>query len=316
MTKPCPKITVAICTYERYDVLPRAIESVLAQTLAADHFRILVVDNSPDHERASAYGARFRENPNLSYIVEKTPGLSNARNVSVRACETEFVSFMDDDAIASPTFLEKVLKAFDALGDRTMIVGGRVNPIWGAARPPWIHDSMLGSLSVVNWGGNLRIAGAEEWFAGTNISFRARAILDHGGFSMALGRVGSGASLMSNEENELVARISADGGKRVYAPEACVDHLIEPGRLTRAWFRKRAAWQAVSDFVMEPNKHSADCSKRWRESLGYFNELPPHERTIRGFVFDTEDPNLFRRQMGAIYTMTMMSLAGFDGVAT
>lgn len=315
-TAPRTKITVSICTYERYDVLPKAIESVLNQSLASELFRILVVDNSPDHERAKAYGARFGGASNLRYLVEKTPGLSNARNVSAQACGTEFISFMDDDAIAHPKWLEAILEAFDGFGPSTAVVGGQVNPIWGAPRPPWIHDSLLGNLSVVNWGGSARIAGAEEWFAGTNISFRTQAILSYGGFSTALGRMGSGASLMSNEEKALVARISEAGGKLVYAPNATVDHLVEPERLTRAWFRKRAAWQAVSDFVMDPNRHSADCTGRWKGTLGYFNALPPHERTIRGFVFDTEDPELFCRQMGAIYTMTMMNLAGFSGVVT
>jgi glycosyltransferase involved in cell wall biosynthesis len=316
MTAPCAKITISICTYERYDVLPTAIESALNQSLAADMFRILVVDNSPDHERARAFGARFSDIPNLRYVVEQTPGLSNARNVSAQTSETEFISFMDDDAIAHPNWLEAILDAFDVFGPSATVVGGRVDPIWSAPRPSWIHDSLLGNLSVVNWGGFARIAGADEWFAGTNISFRRQAILDNGGFSTALGRVGSGASLMSNEEKALVTRISEGGGRLVYAPNASVDHLVEPERLTRTWFRKRAAWQAVSDFVMDPVRYSADCAGRWKETMRYFNELPPHERTIRGFVFDTEDSELFRRQLGAIYTMTVMNLAGFTGVVT
>jgi glycosyltransferase involved in cell wall biosynthesis len=316
MVTPRPKITISICTYERYDVLPKAIDSAVAQTLPADLFRIVVVDNSLDQGWAKDHGARYRDIPNLSYILEKTPGLSNARNVSARACETEFISFMDDDAIASPAWLENILEAFSAFGDGAVVVGGRVNPIWGAKRPPWLGDSLLGNLSVVNWGGVKRVANAEEWFAGTNISFRTRAILQYGGFSAALGRVGTGASLMSNEEKELVARVSKDGGKLVYAPDACVDHLVEPGRLTRSWFRKRAAWQAVSDFLIEPKTYGTNCAARWKDTLRYFGELPPHERTVRGFVVDTDDPGIFHRQLGAIYTMTMMSLAGFEGVVT
>jgi glycosyltransferase involved in cell wall biosynthesis len=314
MSASGPRITISICTYDRYDLLPKAIESAVRQTLPQDQFRIIVVDNSPDHDKARAFGKRFKSIGNLTYLVEETPGLSNARNVSARECGTEFISFMDDDAIATATWLEKILGAFDTFGKEAMIVGGRVDPIWGAPRPPWLHDAMLSNVSVVDWGGDTRIAAPDEWFAGTNISFLTQAILDYGGFATNLGRIGSGASLLSNEELHLLERIRAEGGKLIYAPAASVDHLVEPRRLTQSWFRRRAAWQAVSDFTMEPKRFSESASKYWNDTVGYFNALPPFERTIRGFNYETDDPDLFRWQIGAIYMMTIMSLAGFEGV--
>ena len=39
--------------------------------------------------------------PNLTYVVEETPGLSNARNVAARLIRAPIIAFMDDDAIAS-----------------------------------------------------------------------------------------------------------------------------------------------------------------------------------------------------------------------
>jgi glycosyltransferase involved in cell wall biosynthesis len=315
MKSSAARIAISICAYDRYDVLPKAIESAAQQSLGTALYRILVVDNSPDHARALAISKRFSSIPNLTYIVEEIPGLSNARNVSASQCGTEFIAFMDDDAIASRTWLEEILKAFDSFGPDAAIVGGRVDPIWGAPRPLWLHDAMLGSLSVVNWGGNTRNADAREWFAGTNITFRAENILSHGGFATNLGRIGSGHSLMSNEEVHLIDRIRRAGGKLIYAPDAYVDHLVEPKRLTRDWFRKRAAWQAVSDFMMDPKRNSGEVSTYWRDTIKYFNSLPPHERTIRGFIWDTDDPELFRWQTSAIYMMSIMSLAGFEGAA-
>jgi len=314
MHSPTARIAVSICTYDRYDLLPKAIESVTRQSIPPEEYRILVVDNSPDHKRAHAIGKRFGEVPNLTYIVEETPGLSNARNVSARECGTEMIAFMDDDAVASPAWLEEIVKTFDSFGADAAIVGGRVDPIWGASRPSWLHDSMLGNLSVVNWGGETRVANAKEWFAGTNISFRTQQILDHGGFATNLGRIGSGASLLSNEEIHLVEQIRKVGGKLIYAPAAYVNHLVDTRRLTRAWFRKRSAWQAVSDFMMDPKRYSGDVSVYWKETTKYFNSLPPAERTIRGLVYDTDDPGVFLWQIGATYMMTIMALAGYDGV--
>ncbi|HLY55968.1 MAG TPA: glycosyltransferase family 2 protein, partial [Stellaceae bacterium] len=172
MTAANARITVSICTYDRYDVLPKAIESVAGQSLSRDRYRILVVDNSPDRRKAEAFGHRFETLPNLSYVTEATPGLSNARNLSARICDTPFVAFMDDDAIAAPDWLAEVLTAFEQFGASAMVVGGRVDPLWETPRPPWLHDALLGNVSVVDWGGETRAAAAHEWLAGTNISFR------------------------------------------------------------------------------------------------------------------------------------------------
>jgi glucosyl-dolichyl phosphate glucuronosyltransferase len=315
MHSSSPRITVSICTYDRYDVLPKAIESAAQQSLSPELYRILIVDNSPDHKRAQSIRKRFTPIPNLTYLVEETPGLSNARNLAARTCGTELIAFMDDDAIASRGWLEEITKSFDLYGEDAAIVGGRVDPIWGAPRPPWLHDAMLGNLSVINWGGGTRIANPNEWFAGTNISFRTQQILDHGSFSTNLGRVGSGGALLSNEEIHLVGRIRAAGGKLIYAPAAYVSHLVEPKRLTRSWFRKRSAWQAVSDFMMDSKPYAADVSNYWKDTVRYFNSLAPHDRTIRGFLIDTDDPETFRWQTGAIYMMTIMTLAGYEGVS-
>jgi len=309
-----PQITLCICTYDRYDLLPKAIDSATRQSLPRDQFDILVVDNSPDQKRAQAFGNKFSSIPNLIYEVSKTPGLSNARNRGAQSSRAPIIAFMDDDAIASASWAEEILRAFDSFGSAAKIVGGRVDPIWSAPRPSWIHDSMLGNLSVVDWGGDLRAAGPHEWFAGTNISMRVEAILNNGGFPPHLGRIGSGSSLLSNEEIQLVEKIRTAGGTLVYAPDARVSHLVDTRRLTKTWFRKRHAWQALSDFLMTPGKQSAEAKAFWPEIRRYFGSLPAHERTVRGLFYDTDDPDEFRWQTGAIYMMTSLLLAGFEGV--
>jgi len=309
-----PLITAVICTYDRYEVLAKAILSVSEQSLPADQYRILVIDNSPDAERALAFSARFRALRNFFFIHEPDPGLSHARNLAARECGTEFIAFLDDDAIASNHWLAAILDGFAEFGGRAMIVGGRVSPIWGAPRPPWLHDKMLGCLSLIDWGGEMRRADEGEWFCGANISFRTRAILECGGFALDLGRKGPGGALRSNEENQLVARIRARGGTMIYAPRAEVEHLVDAKRLTHAWFRKRIAWQATSDFLMDPDQFGHKSRELWLGLRGYLAARPPHERTMRGLLIDTDDSDLFYWQLGAIYNLTSGLLDGFEGV--
>jgi GT2 family glycosyltransferase len=221
---------------------------------------------------------------------------------------------MDDDAIAAPNWAAELLNAYAAFGPSAMIVGGRVDPIWSEPRPAWLPDEKLGNLSVVNWGGEARIAEPREWVAGTNISFRVEAILQYGGFARNLGRIGSGASLLSNEETHLVEKIRAAGGLLIYAPEASVRHLVDERRLSPTWFIKRSAWQAISDFMMSPDTQVAQAENRWRNVTHYFNRLPPHLRTVRGLMTENEDPEMFEAQMGAVYELTVLMLSGFEGV--
>lgn len=308
------KISAVICTYNRYDLLEKAIASLETQTLPTDDFEILVIDNSPDHERSLEEKTRYDRIGNLRYVIEKKPGLSNARNVATQLAESEFVAFLDDDAIADRQWLEKILEAIENFGDEVDVVGGRIDPIWEAPRPSWLGDELLGNVSVVNWGGECRIADEKEWFAGANITFRVSALEEHGGFAVDLGRKGGGATLLSNEESEVIAKIRAAGRKLVYQPEARVDHLVEARRLQRSWFRRRASWQAVSDFLMDPEAQVQYLGSDWGNLIRYINSMQPKERNIRALQAETDDPGVFRWQLSAIYTLTRLSLAGFEGL--
>ena len=209
--KMMTRIAAAVCTYDRYDALPRAVESLLAQTPPSGDFGVLVVDNSPDHEKARAFGARYVGEPRVTYLVETTPGLSNARNVATGACGAELLAFMDDDAVASPDWLARIVEAFETCGPDAAVVGGKVVARWQAPRPPWLRERNFGYLSLVDWGGSLRVAKRDEWLAGTNLAYRVEALRAAGGFSTLLGRVGSHSHLLSNEEIELAGRIRARG---------------------------------------------------------------------------------------------------------
>jgi glucosyl-dolichyl phosphate glucuronosyltransferase len=309
-----PRISAAICTYNRYDMLGSAIESLTRQSLSDDTFEIIVVDNSPDHEQSAEFAKSYSGVANLRWLVEKTPGLSNARNVATREAAAPLIAFMDDDAVATPGWLEKLLAVFDAFGPPCQVIGGRVDPIWGAPQPAWLPDSMLGNVSVVNWGGKDRFAAKGEWVAGTNIAFRVEALNAAGGFAVNLGRTRGGQSLLSNDETDVIDRMIAKGGKLVYSPDAAVGHLVPSERLTQAWFRRRVAWQAVSDYMLDSQGLFEKAPDYWRGVTEFFAKLPPKHRNPRGLYVEQLDPEMFRMQMSALYNFTVAVLAGFNGI--
>jgi glycosyltransferase involved in cell wall biosynthesis len=238
-------ISVIICTYDRYDLVGEAIESVLVQTNPP--LELIVVDNSPDAAAALAFGARYQSREKIRYVREPIEGLSQARNTAVALARGDIVAFLDDDAAAEPGWAEALMRAFAEFPDAGC-VGGRVVSRWLSHRPVWLDRELLGYLSIVDWGGSLREIEPGEWLAGCNIAYDRRALIDAGGFPVSLGRKG-GTSLLSNEEIVVNRKLRSLGKSVVYAPEAVVRHRVPAGRLTQEWFLRRAAWQAVSDFV-------------------------------------------------------------------
>lgn len=309
-----PRITAAICTYNRYDTLPKAIASLERQSLPEGEFEILVIDNSPDHANSREVSEDYAGVRNLKWMIEKTPGLSNARNVAAAMARAPIVAYMDDDAVAAPDWLEQLLAVFDEFGEAARVVGGRVDPLWGAPRPDWLPDDLLGYVSVVNWGGQARFAGEREWVAGTNIAFRVDALKDVGGFKVDLGRKRGGQALLSNDETDVIEKIAAKGGRLVYAPKASVEHLVPAERLQQAWFRRRAAWQAVSDYILDSERAFESAPSYWRSVTKFYAGLPPKHRNPRGLYVDQDDPEMFRMQMSSLYNFTIVLLTGFRGL--
>ena len=245
-------LSAVICTYNRYDLLPAAIESLVKQDLPADSFEIIVVDNSPDQAGAARFGQRYAGLSNLNYLAEPKPGLSNARNKGAAAALGRIVAFIDDDARACPSWAKELLHAHAVFDGRAGIVGGPIVPRWTDEKPAWIGEPLLSYLTVIDLGHELRELSAGEWLAGCNISYDRVSLIAAGGFSTRLGRMGSGSTLLSNEEIEASERVRAMGKLAIYTPKAVVEHVIPPDRLTQSWFRRRAAWQAVSDLLSEP----------------------------------------------------------------
>ena len=239
------KISAIICTHNGQKVLEKAIQSLIDQTLDKKDYEILVVDNASTDSTCEIV-RQYEDQENLRYIFEPNLGLSNARNTGWKEAVGEFVAYLDDDAIACPEWLERILHAFRTVTEAGA-VGGRTNPIWEAPRPLWLPDNMLESLSIINWSDVPIFLNDQQWLVGANISLPKKLLKEIGGFSSELGRKGN--CLLSNEENLLIRKIREKGLKIFYHPQILVHHLVPANRLKKGWFIRRYFWQGISDAI-------------------------------------------------------------------
>ena len=238
-------ITVAICTHNRAEYLRKALRSLARQTLAPDAFDILVVDNACTDGTPTVVQSMRGELPRLRCVPEPRLGLSHARNRALRETSSRYIAYLDDDALATPGWLESLLNAFGAVQPPPVAVGGPVHPIWMAPRSAWLSDRIRGCLTIVDWGGERRIVnGRREFIVGANMAFVRAEVLACGGFDPDLGRVGQ--RLLSGEEMLLQRQLGARGGGICWEPAAAVHHHVHENRLDKRWFYDRFYCDGVS----------------------------------------------------------------------
>lgn len=104
------KVSVIIPAYNRANMLPRAIKSVLGQK--CDSIEAIVVDdNSSD---ATPEVVRNMQDPRIRFLRRtKNGGVAAARNDGMRIAEGEYVAFLDSDDVWAPGKIAAQLKVFE-----------------------------------------------------------------------------------------------------------------------------------------------------------------------------------------------------------
>ena len=100
--KAIEEISVIIPTYNRCDLLKRAINSVIKQTITPKE--IIVVDNGSTDQTYQMVSSLF---PEINYFIEKKRGVSAARNKGILESKSKWIAFLDSDDTWKPTKLEK-----------------------------------------------------------------------------------------------------------------------------------------------------------------------------------------------------------------
>lgn len=222
-------VAVAICTRDRSVQLDRALRSIAELDDPPD--AILVVDNAPGSEATRVLIGR--SHPAVRYIHEPVPGLDFARNRALNEATQDVVAFLDDDAVADPSWLTAIRSVFE--GDPSVVLcTGKVDPLTletegqrlfeanggfarGSARislPPSPRQRLRGLPAPL-------IAWAISVGSGCSLAVRRRPVLDLGGFDEALDL---GATLPGGGDLDIIWRTARAGHTVVYEPAIGARH--------------------------------------------------------------------------------------------
>jgi glycosyltransferase involved in cell wall biosynthesis len=301
-------VSVVICAYseDRWNDLVAAIDSVRAQTLPAREIVVVVDHNRGLLERVAAH---------LPCVVmaenRETRGLSGARNTGVAVSQGKVIAFLDDDAVAAPDWLERLATLYE--DQRTLGVGGPVEPIWLSGRPAWFPEEFDWVVGC-SFRGMPETAAAVRGLIGCNMSIRREIFQRVGGFSSRLGRVGMHPC--AGEETEFCIRANQHWpqGLWMYEPSALVQHRVPAGRACWRYYRSRCYAEGLSKSRIAHLAGARDgLASEWTYT---FRVLPRGLRRAIGDATLSADPAGIARA-GAIVAGLLITITGYlQGMAS
>lgn len=218
-------VSIVVPTCNRPVDLRRCLTSLFSQQ-SARTIEVVVVDNRPALEATREV---VREFPGAVYIQEPRPGLSYARNAGFAVAMGDILVATDDDVVAPPQWIEKLVAPFGRPG--VMAVTGHVLPLELETESQCRFEAYGGlgkgfARLVVggDWFRNARGA-VPTWSLGAtaNAAFRADVFEDEA-IGLLDEALGAGTPTGCSADTYLFYRILKQGHVMVYEPSAWVWH--------------------------------------------------------------------------------------------
>lgn len=260
--------------------LRRALAGLRAQTLPADHWETLLVDNA-SAPAVEVEPLRAAAPANLRAVREPELGLTAARRRGFAEARAPLCVLVDDDNVLAPDYLAHVVRLF-AAHPRVGALGGKSLPEFEAEPPEWARE-FLPLLALRDLGDQPRMAEglrpvgavrnqypAEAAPIGAGMGIRRAAAMkwlaDNVDSNLSDRR---GVELSSGGDNDIVFTVLKDGWEVAYFPELRLTHLIPASRMTPAYL-SRLNHGIQRSWVQVLAKHAA-CPwppvARWTVSL-------------------------------------------------
>jgi len=241
------KVTVAICTWNRADLLDQTLTRMRELRIPAGvEWELLVVNNNCT-DRTDAVIARHASTLPIRRIFEPTPGHSNARNRAINEARSDLIAWTDDDVLVHEDWLGTLVEASyrhpEAAG-----FGGPIEPWFPVQPDPALVEAfpqLKRGFCGLGYESGEEILPDGKPVVGANMAFRMAAVQGLR-FDIAIGalprtvgrsRGKTTLSLGGGEDDDYVRRLRARGGQILWVPSMRVRHYVDPKRMTLDYLR-------------------------------------------------------------------------------
>ena len=223
-------MSVAICAYtlQRWELLQDAVRSVREAEPRPVELIICVDHNEELFRRATREWAMAEGPLPIRVVNNRFEGHSgSARNTAIEVAIGDIVAFLDDDAVAEPDWLARLIDAYT--DDCVMAVGGRPVPRFETACPNWFPPDFYWLFGCA-YAGLPVTRSPVRHLIGTVSSARRAALTEIGGYHSD-----------THDDMDICHRITHRYGSSsvVYDPSVVVTHFVPATRSTWTYFRKR-----------------------------------------------------------------------------
>ena len=235
------QLSIVICSYNRASYISDALNSLYLQTAGLNAFEAIIVDNNSTDNTAEVFSQwrTAHTNGSFTYITETNQGASFARNTGAAAAKGQWLCFMDDDAVATPNYVENILKHIqnkpDAVG-----FGGRIIPKYIPAEPTWMSYYVSSLVGNFDYAPNACAFENGKYPLESNMIVKKDVYDAIGGFNTQIPGV-VGTLRIGGEGKELFYKILALGHTIYYDPSICVHHVVEVKKLTPEYMYRVAS---------------------------------------------------------------------------
>lgn len=155
---PEPRLTIVVPTLDRADLLHRAIDSCLRQTIPV---KVLVADQGISEATATVM-RRYLDHPHVEHRATDARCLWENWRAGMQAVTTEFGAWLQDDDVVGRGYAARIVKAFDAYPEAHLWMGrlclgndDKVGVAFGG-NWPWVPMKILDGIAEP-WQGEILI---------------------------------------------------------------------------------------------------------------------------------------------------------------
>lgn len=251
-------ISVIIPTLNRADQLSKTLQSLAEQNSLADA-EIIVIDNGSTDNTKFVIEQYSNQIPGLNYAYNDMPGLLTGRHLGITLAKGDVLCFLDDDVELNPDYVQNVAVLFKQRTDIHFATGANL-PKYEAEPPQWLESFweknsegiFCSWLSLLDFGQNEKII--DPGFVwGLNFCCRKTTAIKLGGFHPDCIEPKL-QKFQGDGETGLTDKARQQGYTALYSPGLKLYHIVPAGRLTVAYFERRAFYQGICNSFTELRK--------------------------------------------------------------